>query len=249
MIVHVEHRAEVPGYGRLSRLKVRVCEVCAGRDAELAEESAGGHTRDRYRGVGEIQALIQLRLPKHDVETAPDRELRRNLIGHGGLDVQRLENVVVAAKPPVERQWPVGLEAVGSEYPDSDAQLGRHAVGHVGLRHREQRVVEIGLVLEDVIGEAALHIEQGRPHRHAPTLEAGEPSRVEEHGGAVGAGGGHSCPGTPHGARALLVDPEALRAQQGGEGGEHEQRIPRRPPHTYDSRMALGQVVESAGIG
>src|SRR4029077_5090482 len=98
-------------------------EVGPGRDPELAERRARRHARERHRRLREVQALVQLALAQHDIDTTPEREPRRHLIGEGGLDIDRLENVLVAGEPPIEGQGPVGLESIRREYPDADAEL------------------------------------------------------------------------------------------------------------------------------
>src|SRR5205823_3650162 len=127
--VHLKSRTEVRGNCCLRRLQVHVSDVRAWRDSQLPEHRRLGPRGDwqdaRWHRRGcEVDALVQLHLPQHDIEAAADREPRRQLISERGLDVDRLENVLVTGEPAVECRGPVGLEPVGCEQADADAELG-----------------------------------------------------------------------------------------------------------------------------
>ena len=240
-IVDLDQRAEVRRDAGMCRFEVCVREVRARGDAELSEDRARRHPRKGDRCRGEIEALVELHRPERDVDPGPEAQPRRHLIGHRGLEVHRSENVVVTRESAVERQGPLGFEAVRGEEPDSDAEFRRKPERHVRLRNGEERVVEVRFLLVDVVGEAPLHVEQRHADRGASPFDAGEAGRVEVHRGAVVARGRHAGTGASHRAGALLVNREPLGSDQSWKRRAKHQRVLHGPLHTFVSGWLLAR--------
>src|SRR5207249_11050930 len=103
VVVDLDDPAPVRRDGGLAGLEVGVREVGAGGDPELPEKvrrRARGRrqNRGRHRGFGEVEVLVQLDAAPHDVESATQRKPWRDLISHGGLDVHRADDVLVACE-------------------------------------------------------------------------------------------------------------------------------------------------------
>ena len=202
--------------GRLRRLEVGVGEIRPGRDPELPEHRRRHPRRDRKDARGnrclrEVQALVQFHFPEHDVEAAAQGQPRCQLVGERGLDVNRAQIVLVAREPPVERHRPPGLEPVRCKQPEADAKLGCSPIRDIELWHSDERIVELRVLLEHIVGEATLNVDQRDADRGVRAREPGETRRVEEHRGAIRARRRHPGAGASHRARSLLVDAEALR--------------------------------------
>src|SRR5207244_9955204 len=98
--------------------------------------------------------------------------------------------------------------------PDPHGDLRSERVGREAAGDRDERVVEIGALQQEVVREATVCSDQRQAGGEARSGETDEPGGIEEDRGAVGTGARRRDAPACHRAAIVLIDAEALRGQE-----------------------------------
>src|SRR6267378_5743381 len=122
-------------------------------------------------------------------DTDPDLEARQHLITDRGLNVDRAHLGVVAEESAFEScDRPFGLEAVWRVDADARGEFWAELMRQVRVGNRDDGVVEVGAVGQQIIGEVARRGNRRDADTEVASPQAGEPRWTEEDRRAVSAG-------------------------------------------------------------
>src|SRR6266566_2152975 len=235
-------RAEVDREAGAVRLERRVREIGPGGHAQHAECRAGRGAQGRRNLLRrQVDPLAQLEVAGDVGDADPEFQLRADLITDRGLDIDGADVGVVAEEPAGGGSAiPFRFKAVRGIQPDTRRELRVDGVGEVEVGNGDQRILQIALGAEEVVGEASLGTDQRDARTEPGARQSGQSRWTEVDGGAVGAGVGGGDAGTPHGARVVFIDAKPLPSQTGGEGGDKRsstgEQQQRKPPHSVFSK-------------